>query len=147
MRNHKMIVPAILLGSLVLGAVVYGSKVFAEDTDATDHRAEQVQALAQKLGVDQSKVQTAMDEIRAERQKARQEEISTKLDQAVKDGVITVEQKQKIVDKFAEVKEKRGEKRSELQQWFKDNGIDSGKIHSYIGFGDGSGKGGRGPRD
>jgi hypothetical protein len=58
----------------------------------------------------------------------------------------TTEQKQKLVDKMAEnqaerqaAKTERKANRTEMEQWFKDNGIDSAKIHSYIGFGQGKG--------
>ena len=97
MKNSKIIVPAMILGALVLGGVSYSANALAEDTAA--RRGPNTQALAEKLGVDQSKVDSAMNEIRAERQKERQTAVSSKLDEAVKDGVITAEQKQKILDK------------------------------------------------
>ncbi len=145
MKKSKIIIPAIILGTLVLGGALYSAKALADDAGATGRKGPDTAALAQKLGVDQSKVDSAMDEIRAERQKERQAEISTKLDQAVKDGVITAEQKQKILDKQAELQGQRGQKRTEMQQFYKDNGIDFDKIHDYIGFGgNGQGNGGRG---
>lgn len=141
MKNSKIMVPAMIVGALILGGVVYSANALADDTAA--RRGPNTEALAQKLGVDQSKVDSAMNEIRADRQKERQTEVSTKLDQAVKDGVISAEQKQKILDKQAEVRGQRGQKRAEMEQWYKDNGIDFDKVHSYIGFGGGFG-GGRG---
>ena len=143
MKNKKLIVPAIVLGALVLGAAVFSAKALA-DNNATDPKTEQAEALASKLGIDKDKVSTALDEIHAEKQKVRQAEVSSKLDEAVKDGVITPEQKQKIIDKQAELQGQRGQKRTEMEQWFKDNGIDSSKIHTYLGFGKGDGRGGSG---
>ena len=42
-----------------------------------------------KLGVDEAKVKTALDEIRAARQAERAAELKTRLDAAVKDGTLT----------------------------------------------------------
>lgn len=141
MKNTKIMIPAVVLGALVLGGALYAVNAFAEDS--AKGRGPDTSALAQKLGVDQSKVDSAMSEIRSERQKERQEQVSSKLDQAVKDGVITAEQKRKILDKQSELTGQRGQKRTEMQQWYKDNGIDFDKVHSYIGFdGNGQGRGG-----
>jgi len=134
MKNRKIIIPAVVLGALVLGTVVYSANVLAAN-DSPGRNAEQSQALADKLGIDQTKVEAAMNEIRAERQAARKTEVSSNLDKAVSDGVITAEQKQKILDKQAELQGQKGQKRTEMQQWYKDNGIDFDKIHQYIGFG------------
>lgn len=126
--------------ALVSGGAIATANAFSGPSDeARNQRAEE---LAQKLGVDKEKVATAMEEIRVERQKERQTQVSTKLDQAVKDGAITAEQKQKITDKMSEMSQQRGQKRTEMEQWYKDNGIDFDKVHQYIGFGNGNGKGG-----
>lgn len=145
MKNAKIIIPAIAVGAILLGGSLYSTRALASTPD--DRRSEMAKSLANKLGVDEAKVTAAMDEIHTERQQKRQEEVSAKLDKAVSDGVITVEQKQKILDKMAEAKEARSQKREEMRQWFKDNGIDSDKIHEYIGFGFGKGdRESRGPR-
>lgn len=132
-----------ILGALILGGVVYSANALADDT--TTRPGPNTEALAQKLGVDQSKVDSAMDEIRADRQKERQEQVASKLDEAVKDGIITAEQKQKILDKQSEIRGQRGQKRTEMQEWYKANGIDFDKVHEYIGFG-GNGQGNGGGR-
>lgn len=143
MKNSKIIVPMMLLGALVLSGALYSAKALADDT--AGRRGPNTEALAQKLGIDQAKVDSAMEEIRVEKQKERQAEVSSKLDEAIKDGVITSEQKQKILDKQAEIRGERGSKRAEMEQFYKDNGIDFDKVHEYIGFGgNGQGNGGRG---
>lgn len=139
MKNKKIIVPAIILGSLILGTVAYSSNAFAGN-DVPGRSSERSVALAEKLGIDQSKVEAAMGEIRADRQTQRKAEVSSKLDGAVNDKVITADQKQKILDKQATVQGQKGQKRTEMEQWYKDNGIDFDKIHQYIGFG-GNGQG------
>lgn len=126
--------------ALVSGGAIATANAFSGPSDeARNQRAEE---LAQKLGVDKEKVTSAMEEIRNERRNERQTEVSTKLDQAVKDGAITAEQKEKITDKMSEMGQQRGQKRTEMEQWYKDNGIDFDKVHQYIGFGNGNGKGG-----
>lgn len=143
MQNKKIIVPAVILGALILGIGAYSTGALAADT-SPGRSTERSKALADKLGVDQSKVETAMEEIRSERQQQRKAEVSSKLDDAVNDGVITAEQKQKIIDKQAENQKQMGQKRTEMEQWYKDNGIDFDRIHQYIGFGgNGQGRGAR----
>ena len=141
MKYSKIIVPAIVLGIIGLGGLVYGTNALAFGGPSDDARNARTEQLAQKLGVDQDKVSAAMDEMRAERQQQRQEQVSTKLDEAVQDGIITSEQKQEIIDKQSEMRDERGQKKAEMQEWFSDNGIDSEKLHDYIGFGEGFGKG------
>lgn len=141
MKNKKIIIPAIALGAIVLGTSLYATGALAFQGPNDQQRDERAQELADKLGIDKDKVSVAMNEIRSERQQARVAEVSSKLDEAVSDGVITAQQKQKILDKQAELREQAGQKRGEMQQWFDDNGIDSDKVHEYIGFGGGMGRG------
>lgn len=151
MRMNKIVVPAIVLGAAMTGAILWNTIGVNAATDATTTAAtrhdEMAKELATKLNIDESKVSEAMDQVRTEHQATRQAEVSTKLDQAVTDGVITAEQKQKILDKMATNKvenvqgQKKGQNKTEMEQWFKDNGIDSTKIHDYIGMGKGNGNG------
>jgi hypothetical protein len=141
--NKKVIIPAFVLGLIATGTIAWKTGVakayFGGSSNNQDEMAEE---LAAKLNVSAEQVSTAMEQIQTEHQTERKAEVSTKLDQAVTDGVINAEQKQKILDKMAEnqanagqKKGQRGQKKAEMDQWFKDNGIDSDKIHSYIGFG------------
>jgi len=140
--NKKVILPAIILGLLVSGAVVWKTGVAsAYFGGSTEHKNEMAEELAKKLNISSDQVETAMEEIRTEHQAERKAEISTKLDQAVSDSVITGEQKQKILDKIAENqsqksagKGQKGQNRENMEQWLKDNGINADKIHDYIGF-------------
>lgn len=141
MRNKKIIVPAIALGAIILGTSVYVTGALAFQGPSEERRSEMAQELSDKLGIEKDKVATAMDEIRSERREAREAEVSSKLDKAVSDGVITAQQKQQILDKQVELRGQGGKNREEMQQWFEDNGIDSDKIHDYIGFGGGMGRG------
>ena len=149
--NKKILVPAIVLGLAASGAIAWKTGIAnAYFTGSTDSRGKMAEELAAKLNVSTDQVTNAMDQIQAEHRTERKAEVSTKLDQAVKDGAINAEQKQKILDKMAENQVNRGEMkgqsgqhRAEMEQWYKDNGIDFEKIHNYIGFGQGRGKSAR----
>ena len=101
-----------------------------------------VDNLSEKLGVDKDKVQAVLDDTRKEHQEARRVEVSANLDQAVKDGVITADQKQKFLDHQAQMQGQRQKNRGENQQWAKDNGIDMSKLRDYLGNDGGRHKGG-----
>jgi len=145
--NKKTILPVLALGLLATGAIIWqtgvASAYFGGGNGTPDKMAEE---LATKLNVSQDKVTTALEEIKTAHQAERQAEVTTNLDKAVTDGAITAEQKQKLLDKMAENQKERQEARAErkqnrdeMEQWLKDNGIDSEKLHSYIGFGQGQG--------
>lgn len=96
--------------------------------------------LAQKLGIDQSKVQTAFDQIRQDRQSQVSQRYEDMLSQAVQNGKITDSQKQLILEKHKEFLDKRQtnwqnltpqQRRDELKRerqditdWAKQNNID-----------------------
>lgn len=77
-----------------------------------------------------------------EHRQARQEQIAERLDEAVADGVITPDQKQALLDKRAEMQEKREQLREEMRTWMDENGFDCEALAPYrIGYGGrGSGK-------
>ena len=125
-----------IVGASIMGA----SAVSAQNADV---RQNMIKSLAQKLGIEESKVQTAMEAIHTERQAEMQKKMEVNLTQAVKDGKITEAQKQLILKKHAEMKAEREnwkesmqnltpeqrkaameKKRAELQSWAKENGID-----------------------
>jgi len=61
----------------------------AAKPDPAERDATLAKALAPKLNVDEAKIKTALDEIRAARQADRAAELKTRLDTAVKDGKLT----------------------------------------------------------
>lgn len=131
--NKKLILP-VTLGSLALVAALgfAGTKVFASDTNTT-----MIDSLAQKLGVESTKVETAMEEIRTERHAQMQQEREESLQKAVTDGVITDAQKEAILQKQEERRAAREKERAEMQQWYQDQGIDHDKLRDYMGDGRG----------
>ena len=139
---------AILVTTLIFGGVltIGAGTVFAQGNGTSTFASE----LAQKLGIDQGKVQQALDSIRVDRQTQRGNRIQTKLDQDVKDGKITSSQEQAILSEITALKskysllnpsgktpkEKRNAIRSagaEFKAWANSQGIDLAKLG--IGFG------------
>ncbi|OGG09569.1 hypothetical protein A2154_01420 [Candidatus Gottesmanbacteria bacterium RBG_16_43_7] len=109
-----------------------------------------VSSLAQKLGIEESRLQSALDQMRAEHQVQMQSRMEERLNQAVSDGKITETQQQLILTKHQEIQAERQndtdnwqnltpqerrsrmeQKRAELEKWASENGIDM----SYFGGG------------
>lgn len=133
--DRKIAVPMIVLGlAAMTGTVVHTGSASASNEVWRD---EAVQNLSEKLGVEKEKIDAAFDEIKQKRRVERQDQVSAKLDEAVSNGVITAEQKQKILDKQAEHRTQAEKQRAEMEQWLKDNGINSDKLYDYIGRGNG----------
>lgn len=135
----------------VVGASIIGaSTVSAQDTDT--NKVSMVKQLAQKLGIEESKIQTAMDSIHADRQAEMQKQMEARLIQAVTDGKITEQQKQLILKKHQEIQAEREanretiknltpeqrraemqEHKSEMEAWAKENGIDMSLFFGGMG--------------
>jgi hypothetical protein len=147
-----------LAAAAVIGSVVYGTTTVNAASDGSDQRATLIQKLADKLGVDKAKVQAVFDEDRTAREADRQKSYEDRLNQAVKDGKLTEEQKTKVLAKHHELEAKmqaardtfrdktEAERhtameatRTEIEQWAKDTGIDAKWL---MGGGPGMGKGG-----
>ncbi|MBI2465163.1 hypothetical protein HYV64_03410 [Candidatus Shapirobacteria bacterium] len=158
MISKKVLVPAFIVAALGVGTMFRVSLIQAISTSP---QSGLVLYLSQKLGVDQSKVQTAIDGYRqqelSERQKQMTETYTTYLNGLVKEGKITDAQKTTILTKHAELqkahestdwstktiaeRQSQMEKsRTDLETWAKDQGIDI----SYLRFGFGGGRGVRG---
>lgn len=145
MQKKKIAIGVLVLGLMIAGAVVWQTGIASAYFGGSDSQDTVAQKLADKLNVSKDQVSTAMDELQSEREAERQAEISANLDKAVSDGVITAEQKQKILDKMTEMEAKRKQEREEMQKWQEDNGIDWDKLRDYdIGMG-GGGRGHGGP--
>lgn len=85
-----------------------------------------------------------VNEVEDERRQKMQAFRESRLEEAVKAGVITAEQKQVLLNKEAEMEEKQKQLSNEIRQWMDNSGIDFQKLAPYkIGFG-GPGFGGRG---
>jgi hypothetical protein len=146
MKNKKMMLSVIALTLAVAGVTWYGgSKVLAANNNGRHDAI--VSTLSEKLGVSEDKVTEAFDSIESERHAAREAERKANLDKAVSAGVITQDQEDKLIAKVAEMRATREKGRADLEQWYKDNRIDTSKLSEYTGrggMGMGKGMGGRG---
>lgn len=140
-KKNKVV--AIAATGLLVGALGVGS-VFAQTSSAGSPNLTLAEKLAVRFNLKQDDVNTFLsqtrEEHRQEMQVKRQVKASDNLDKAVKDGVITTDQKQKILNKQSEMQKQRDQQRTEMQKWATDNGIDFSKLSGY-GIG---GFGGRG---
>jgi hypothetical protein len=142
-----------------------GASLVAADTGTTGTDSSGPTALIEKLSskfnLNKEEVSAVFEEERAARQAERQQAYEARLTQAVADGKLTSEQKNKLVAKVKEVKadmqanreaaaEKTHEerhaametKRAELEKWAADNDIPTEYLHP----GGGMGGRGHGPR-
>lgn len=92
-----------------------------------------IQTLAQKLGVSEDKVQSALTDMRSQKRAVMQSRLEERLTQAVADGKITEAQKQAILTRHKDMQTKREAERAEWQSWLTANGLD--KVDLGFGFG------------
>jgi cell division protein FtsN len=143
----KIIIPALTV-SLIVGGLYAGANISAFGFGNRDMAG----TLADKLGKSPDEVETAFDAMRQEHQASMQSEYETKLDEAVKAGELTADQKQLLIQKHTEIQAKheaqmqqRWQERQDLEAWAESNGIDTQYLFGFGGQGKGMGMhGGRG---
>ncbi|MEA1926279.1 MAG: hypothetical protein U9M90_03510 [Patescibacteria group bacterium] len=125
--NKKIIITALVLGAISLAGVLSASAVWANNVK---HEST-IQRLADRFNLNKDEVKDVFEQQRTERREIRKERRIKRLDDAVKNGQITEEQKTLILEKMEELRketaEKRGEfreHREEMEKWARDNGID-----------------------
>lgn len=131
--NKPTLAAAALVGITGLGAV----SAAASAHDAPDGREHPtiVKRMAETFNLDEDKVHEVLMQEHQARHEQRQEKLKDRLDQAVKDGKITEEQKTKLLGKMDQLREDRKADKREhaadrrqhmekLKQWAQDNGID-----------------------
>lgn len=140
--NKKILIPAT---ALVLGLGLYTANatlVMAQGN--ADKQASLVQRLAKRFGLAENEVKTVFEEERLAHQAEKQAQFAIRLDEAVKNGQLTAQQKQLIIAKHEEIKQSRQAdwqawqqltpeerhakaqaRRNELQSWAQANGIDA----------------------
>ena len=101
MRRKWLIVPA-LAALLLTGAIAGTAFAQSESDDDSSSVSRFVEILAEKLGIDEDQVQTAVEETKAEllaeRKAAREQRLRDKLAGMVEDGKITQEQADEYLD-------------------------------------------------
>lgn len=137
--NKKIIFPVVALAVLGVGLLGINS---ASANDASNPQTTLVQKIADKFGLNKDEVQKVFNEARDEHQTQMQAKFEEKLTQLVKDGKITDAQKTLILNKHKEIEQNReqnrtawqnltpderkaqmGTKRTEMENWAKENGI------------------------
>ena len=156
------IVTAVSAAGLMGGAAVVHA---ASDTSSSNPMSSLVSAIAKKFNLQESDVQSVFDEQRTAMDAQRETEAKTKVAQLVTDGKLTQEQADKLNAKRVELQKefeanrtsdqalrqsereaKRDERKTALDTWLKDNGIDSSYAYLLMGGHGGHGPGGHGGR-
>ena len=141
MNIKNLLFLAIVLGVIGLGTFLAVKTVKAEDNK---NYPPIVQKLVEKFGLKEDEVTGVFDEVRQEHQQKMQAEMESRLDEAVKDGVITAEQKEALVKKQAEWQERQRQMMEEKRKWVEESGIDFEKLAPYWGGCGRRGFGGKG---
>ena len=131
--KNKTLAPALIFGSIAIAGLIWAGTASAGFNHGNDQAAS---SLAEKLGVDKSKVQEALGQVKEERQQTGPRgENKTRLDKAVSDGIITKEQEDLLIQKQNEfrtqMEELRSQHREEMEKWLEDQKIDSSKLREY----------------
>jgi hypothetical protein len=117
--------------------------LFKKSGSSTSQFPPLIQKIIEKFNLNPSEVQKVIDEERQEREKQRLSLLEEKLNQAVKDGVISEEQKKALLESWQKRLEECRQIRQEERKWFEENKIDWQKLGPYLG---GKGLGKRGFR-
>ncbi len=156
MKKTTLVAGLLVLTAIgTLGALSL-TKVYAEDNVQTKTL---LQTIVEKFNLNSDDVQKVIDEYRSERSSDRKEELTEKLDYLVYKEKITEDQKNKILSKYEEVKDKMNEfwklsveerktkmdeLRDEIKSWAESNNIDTRYVFM---LGMGGGKMGKGHGD
>ncbi len=142
--NKKIIVPSIITLAVILVSIYGANHVLA---DENFKYSVIVTKLAQKFNLKEVDVNEVFEQDRQEMWQNRQKLQEIRLGEAVTAGVITEEQKNKILERMNDWQANRTaesqEHREEMQKWMEENGIDHDKLSLYMGFG---GRGQFGPK-
>lgn len=140
-----------LVAVLASGVTLVSAKaVQAQDSSSLTNI---VQRIAQRFNLNEQDVQNVFDEMHNEHQTAMKEEAQTRLTEAVKNGTISQEQKNAILNKIEEMRAEKPdvaslknmtpeqrrqtmqEKRSEMESWAQEQGLSLETFHELVGQG------------
>jgi len=134
MKYNKKLIAVILALGVIASVGYFGPSYILASEDNPVH-ASLVSRIAQKFNLKESDVEAVFDAVHDERVETMKAVREEKLNQAVKDGVITEAQKNALLLKMKEHMEERAQNREEMQKWFSDNGIDHTKLAKYLNVG------------
>lgn len=121
MKVKQLLVVAAAVTAIGVTGVMGANAVSAQSTTSNDSLIDKI---ASKFNVNKDDVKAVFDEDKAAREAEHQAEISDRLQTAVDKGNLTAEQKTLIENKLKEVHDAREAKRTELDAWAQQNGID-----------------------
>jgi hypothetical protein len=146
-KNLLLLLGFFLVLVFVLPAVAnafWPFDLFKKDSASTSQFPPLIQKIIEKFKLNPSEVQKVIDEERQERERQRLSLLEEKLNQAVKDGVISEEQKKALLERWQKRWQERWQIREEERKWFEENKIDWQKLRPYLGEMVGKGFGKRG---
>lgn len=161
-KVHKGLVAAAAFATIGTAGLVGTHATHAtSDTSSSDPMSSLVGKLASKFNLDKSDVQKVFDENRSEMEAKHETELTTRLQKLVDAGTLTAEQKTKIEAKLKQIKAERESnkdsmkdlndterkakmdaKKTELEAWAKENGLDLTKLRDIFMKGGRGGHGG-----
>jgi hypothetical protein len=119
----------------------------SDTTQSTSNTSTLIDKIIEKFNLNKTEVEQVITDYRTERRNQMQAQYEQRLNQAVTDGKITEEQKKLILEKHNQLQsqwesdnQQRQQHHEDMQAWAEQNNIDL----SYLGFGMGMGRGGRG---
>ena len=140
MLKAKILIPVIAMGIIATGAALWSTGIAKAQNNGKENMASK---LAEKLNLDQSTVDNAMDQIQTERRTQMHEQMETKLNEAVKKGTINEDQKTAILNRQTDMQKQREAEKSTHDKWLTDNNLDQSTLQDLgIGMGRGMGMGG-----
>ena len=107
--------------------------LFKKSGSTTSQFPPLIQKVIEKFNLNPSEVQKVINEERQEREKQRLSLLEEKLNQAVKDKVISEEQKKVLLERWQNKWQQRRQIREEERKWFEENKIDWQKLGPYLG--------------
>lgn len=164
--NRKSLLAASIVGTVGAGILGTGAMVSAaSNTTSHDPMSSLVNKLSSTFHLDKAKVQEVFDQQRAAMDTKREQEVDSRLDALVSAGTITTAQKTAIQSKLAELKKEHDanrdtmknlseterkvamdSKRTSLEKWASEQGIDLSKLDGvFRGPGGHGGPGGPRP--
>lgn len=135
---------AIVLALGVIASVGYFGSSYVLASDTNPMHDSLVTKIAEKFNLKEADVEAVFEAVRDERHEEMKSKRAEKLSQAVSDGVITEAQKEMLLAKMEEHIGEKQANRAEMQNWYKDQGIDETKLREYLrpeGKGDRKGRG------
>ncbi len=128
--NRKVLAAVLALG-IIASVGYFGSNyVLAEDENPMHQTL--ISRIAEKFNLKESDVEAVFEAVRDEKHEEMKADREKRLSQAVSDGIITEAQKTAILSKMNENINERKGNREEMQNFFKEQGIDQTKLRDYL---------------